>query len=297
MSADRVRYPPSVDREDVVTAAHAVGLGEWAEALAREARPSIRLVLGHDADGADDSRLGGIPALPAGYPWPTSHGAPQAFIGQIRLDALGDTAGFGLPADGMLSFFFDAEQRLWSPDPEHSGEWQVAWFPPGTPLELREPPAGLDPAARFDGRSLSAAREWTVPSLDTPEMDRIALPEAFGRGVEVASEGFEALQERLSASPGDPRHRMFGFADQIQSDVRWEAEVDTARVERGPAASVPYSYDTAVPAPDWQLLLQVDSDESLGMQWGDVGTLYFLVRPEVLQERTFERTWLVAQCY
>ena len=86
--------------------------------------------------------LAAIPALPAGHPWPTSQGEPQAFIGQIRLDSLGDTAAFGLPPDGTLSFFFDAQQRLWSPDPSHSGAWQVAWFPAGTPLELRSPPAG-----------------------------------------------------------------------------------------------------------------------------------------------------------
>ena len=33
------------------------------------------------------------------------------------------------------------------------------------------------------------------------------------------------------------------------------------------------------------------------MQWGDAGSLYFLVRPDALEKRTFDRTWLVAQCY
>ena len=152
-----------------------------------------------------------------------SQGEPQAFIGQIRLDSLGDTAAFGLPPDGTLSFFFDAQQRLWSPIPSHSGAWQVAWFPAGTPLELRSPPSDLDPEARFRSRSLTAAPEWTLPPWDSPEIDRVGLPEAFGQGRDIASDGLEDLQKRLAAAP-DPRHRMFGYPDQIQGDIRWEAE-------------------------------------------------------------------------
>jgi uncharacterized protein YwqG len=285
-----------MDRQEIVAAAHEVGLGEWADALAREACSSIRLIPGRDEGLPDDSRLGGMPALPAGHPWPMSHGEPQAFIGQIRIDTLGDTAHLGLPPDGILSFFFDAEQRLWSPDPSHSGGWQVSWFPAGTPVELRPPPPDLDPEARFRGRSLTAAREWTLPPWDSPEIDRVGLPEAFGQGRDVASDGYERLQQRLAVAP-DPRHRMFGFPDEIQGDVRWEAELDVARMERGPTADVSDAYDSAVPAPDWRLLLQVDSDESLGMQWGDAGSLYYLVKPEALDSRAFERTWLVAQCY
>ena len=62
-------------------------------------------------------------------------------------------------------------------------------------------------------------------------------------------------------------------------------------------ASVANAYDSAVPAPDWRLLLQVDSDERLGTQWGDAGSIYFLVRPDALERRAFERTWLIGQCY
>ena len=82
-------------------------------------------------------------------------------------------AGTGLPTAGMLSFFFDAEQRLWSPEPEHRGAWQVTWFEPGTPLEPRSAPADLDPEARIHARSVSPALEWTLPPWDSSEMDRI----------------------------------------------------------------------------------------------------------------------------
>jgi uncharacterized protein YwqG len=138
--------------------------------------------------------------------------------------------------------------------------------------------------------------EWTLPPWDSPEIDRVGLPEAFGRGRDIASDGLEALQARLAAAP-DPRHRMFGFPDQIQGDIRWEAELDTIRLAQGPDASVQDAFDAAVPAPDWRLLLQVDSDASVGTRWGDAGSIYYLVRPDALEQRAFGRTWLVAQCY
>jgi Domain of unknown function (DUF1963) len=272
-----------VDRQQVVSAARAVGLGEWAEALAREARPSIRLVPGHVDGHAFDSRLGGVPALPAGHAWPMSQGEPQSFIGQIRLDEIADAAGFGLPADGTLSFFFDAGQRPWSDDPVHRGAWQVTWFPPGTPLEIRPWPDGLDRAARFTGRAVTGVHEWTVPPWDSPEMDRVALPQAFGQGRDIASDGFEDLQDRLSATPGQPRHRMFGFPDQIAGDMRlWLDGVSGAE---------------DAPGPEWQLFLQVDSDEPLGTYWGDEGRIYYWITRDALAARAFDRTWLDLQCY
>ncbi len=49
-------------------------------------------------------------------------------------------------------------------------------------------------------------------------------------------------------------------------------------------------------AADWELLLQVDSDDRADMMWGDVGRLYFLMRSQDLESREFEKAWLVFQC-
>lgn len=51
-------------------------------------------------------------------------------------------------------------------------------------------------------------------------------------------------------------------------------------------------------AEDWQLLLQIDSDEeNLGAMWGDCGRVYFWIRQQDLQKRDFSNVWLVLQCY
>ena len=50
-------------------------------------------------------------------------------------------------------------------------------------------------------------------------------------------------------------------------------------------------------AVDWELLLQIDTDEEgPGWMWGDVGRLYFWLRSEDLVAQRFENAWLVLQC-
>jgi uncharacterized protein YwqG len=48
-------------------------------------------------------------------------------------------------------------------------------------------------------------------------------------------------------------------------------------------------------ASDWRLLLQVDSEERTGMYWGGSGRIYFLIRHRDLQDRRFEKVWLILQ--
>ncbi|MDQ1045061.1 DUF1963 domain-containing protein [Streptomyces sp. V4I2] len=46
----------------------------------------------------------------------------------------------------------------------------------------------------------------------------------------------------------------------------------------------------------WVLLAQFDSDSDAKMEWGDVGTLYWLIRPEDLAAHRFGQVRLTVQC-
>ena len=46
----------------------------------------------------------------------------------------------------------------------------------------------------------------------------------------------------------------------------------------------------------WNLLLQVDSNEDIGMMWGDCGRLYLWITDEDLAAKNFENSWLILQC-
>lgn len=282
-------------------AAETVGLSRWAEAIAREALPSLRLGVASRDDGPFGSRLGGDPAMPEDYPWPEWQGRPQSFVGQIRLTDLGGFGqDFGLPRDGLLSFFYDSEQSTWGFDPADRGSAEVAWFPATARLAIRSLPQNHDETARFAAKPINLAREWTLPPWPSPEMDRIGLQAAY-----MASTGnelgvlYDALDGLLAGgTPRAPRHRMFGHPDQIQNEMREECEFVTHGhyLGGGDGRDVPERRELEANARLWRLLLQVDSDESIGTMWGDVGRIYFWIREDALTTRAFDRTWLILQC-
>ncbi|MEV7401608.1 DUF1963 domain-containing protein [Streptomyces sp. NPDC091267] len=49
-------------------------------------------------------------------------------------------------------------------------------------------------------------------------------------------------------------------------------------------------------AAGWVLLAQLASDAAADMMWGDVGTLYWLIRPQDLRDRRFDRAMFTWQC-
>ena len=49
-------------------------------------------------------------------------------------------------------------------------------------------------------------------------------------------------------------------------------------------------------AADWELFMQVDSNDDLGMMWGDCGKLYLWIRAQDLAARNFGASWLILQC-
>lgn len=82
-------------RLDVETATD-VEIDEAIEASERSAMEKLPL-------GA--SRIGGLPDLPPGFPWPTSSGKKLPFIAQFQLSELPASEGIQLPRDGHLYFF------------------------------------------------------------------------------------------------------------------------------------------------------------------------------------------------
>ncbi len=43
--------------------------------------------------------------------------------------------------------------------------------------------------------------------------------------------------------------------------------------------------------------LQVDSDDTAEMMWGEVGVLCFYLREGDLRERRWDRAWMIFQCH
>ena len=99
------------------------------------------------------SKIGGKPAVPEDFEWPTYTGAicgeensekktrPLSFLAQIDLKEISALdKEHRLPEDGILSFFYDLETMTWGFDPEDKGSAQVFYFPKETALCVADIP-------------------------------------------------------------------------------------------------------------------------------------------------------------
>lgn len=267
------------------------GLSQKAASVQGLLKEAIRLtgtVTGPNTLSAGTSRLGGTPDLTDGFQWPIWHEKPMSFIAQIRL---GDISGFapasGLPKDGLISFFYDAAQETYGADPADKDGWRVFYFEGAAQLKPGVFPAALPEDARFNPLALTFSSVWTLPSSlkqgapDQPWTDQDQT-------------NFEALLQDFQGSDGHhvPQHQMFGWPEQIQDDMQLQSammssgitDINDPRTQAAQQARV-----------NWQLLLQVDSDDNAKMRWASYGMIDYWIETPMLKTRQFERTWLVLQ--
>jgi len=281
-----------VDKTSVQTELVNVGLPQLTRSIDLLSQPSVRLYTTSAEAAAlrvGASRIGGVPDLPAGVDWPTWKGRPLSFIAQIRLDEVHryDTNGL-LPPQGMLWFFYDASQQTFGDLPTDSGGWRVL-FMDGDLSKLQQisAPAQLPTESRFKACSIQFASEITLtqqPELEIPHLN----------WSETEQKQYEALLSTFPAADDHAKvhHRLLGFPDTIQDDMRMQCQFVSNGVTN---PDDPRAAALTKGAMDWQLLLQIDSDEQAGMRWGNSGMLYYWLKRTDLQARHFERAWLVLQ--
>jgi uncharacterized protein YwqG len=265
-----------------------IGLGRLATAIESRSQPSLRLITGRRGTEIV-GRLGGRPNLPKGIPWPTwLDEQPLSFIAQLDLAALPRIQGLPLPRSGSLFFFYDAVNLPWGFDPKDAGCAKVIYSRYRLPENgLRTPHRDLDEEARFKGVALAATAETSLPSKNDGLFDEFhATPQEF--------DAYLKLVDPLKR----PVYRIGGHADEIQGDVCLEAQLVSNGIYCGDGGGYARGRKRGISAgaSDWRLLLQVDSEERTGMDWGDSGRIYFLIRYGDLRRRRFDNVWLILQC-
>jgi uncharacterized protein YwqG len=265
------------------------------EAISRLARGAVALrPSGPEDKRLSMSRLGGLPALPTAVPWPKRNGRSLSFIAQIELSSQPKVAAQeGLPAEGLLLFFYDAEQSTWGFDPKDTGSFAVIYAPESTPAtDVAEWPDDLPEHAQYRACNLTSEETVALPPWDSVLVEDLGLDR----------EQLDAYQDVLEAASGEDawssRGLLGGYPDQIQGDMMVECALVAAGLYCGDSTAY---HDPRLPtfrkqARDWRLLLQVPSAESAGMMWGDVGCLYYWIREDDLRARRFERAWMILQC-
>lgn len=258
-------------------------------------RPGARLEV---AAGSDDvaGRLGGLPALPAASEWPLWEGhGPLSFVASIDCASLPLAAlDIDLPDAGTLLFFYfdgqldDGEALVLAEDRESWAGARVLYVAADEEVVERGTPAGVEsyPVVPLTARlGMTAAEPWhpqirDVFAAGAPLGNRYDHP--------VCSQEF---LDALWGFDGEVGHQIGGHAHSVQNPV--EIEIAEAVLDGKVSWDDPRLSDEAG---GWVLLAQFDSEDAAGMMWGDAGALYWLIRPEDLAERRFERAMFTWQC-
>jgi uncharacterized protein YwqG len=279
------------------------GFGDVAPVLHASALPCVGLSLSQitprDFDG---SKLGGDPALPISFEWPRYKGLPLDFLLQINLSEVArhDSSGL-LPSEGLLTFFYELEEQPWGYDPKNLSFFNVCYFREVDELTIAHRPEHRLKSPPLHEHGIDFWPGISVPTYGSRAWGRLAK-QIKKPGVEFDLAAFEKLSQaifRASApTPEGPQHKLGGHSNNVQNDMQLEAQLVTNGLYCGDPSGYrhPRRPELEKTCEDWKLLLQLDSDETAKLMWGDLGMLYFWVRRQDLEIRDFSKAWMTLQC-
>lgn len=241
------------------------------------------------------SKIGGLPDLPGDIDWfyNESTGTPMTFICQINFEEIKNyDIEQKLPEKGILYFFYDCSEdgMTWGFDPA-DGKGRKVYFYDGdlSTLERKTPPQNLDEyGVLFDSAELSFEQGLELPDIFS----------SYGQFLNLSEEEKDRYWDLLDETAEEPVNKFLGHSNNIQGAMELECELVTNGLYCG--NSTDYQSEKAKELEknfvNWNLLLQIDSNDEIDMMWGDCGRLYLWITEENLKNRNFEDTWLILQC-
>lgn len=285
-------------------------LGKYLNTLNPILRNTVRLyqnAADEDSIAIGQTKIGGRPDLPKEITWVTETNIVEttatkylifkskkqktitkslSFIGQINLSevSLFDRDNI-LPKTGFLYFFYSAEQEAWGFDYKDNNKFKVIyWDGDVTELTRTDFPTDLPKHSCYDVCSVNIKSEVSLPS--------------YGNEIYSSFTGDEEYTFWENVYNDDNINKLLGYSDNIQDEMELECELVTNGIYCGDSSGY---YDSRVKAlesnaKDWQLLLQIDSNEENKMMWGDGGRLYFWIKRDDLVNKRFDKSWFILQC-
>lgn len=208
-----------------------------------------------------------------------------------------------MPRSGLLSVFYDMAEQPWGYDPTDACALALVWSEDGAPMQRRQQPEALQ--AMDDEWQIKPAA-CTLHACQTPlpmesaQWSALQLELTEEQGDDFVEWWFDEAENGASNDGEDACcHRISGWPTPVQGDMQTECALVAAGHYCGSGQSYqdPALQSVRDSAGDWLLLLQLGTDEKLGMNWGDDGQLYIWIRREDLRARRFDQARLVLQCH
>jgi hypothetical protein len=221
------------------------------------------------------SRLAGSPDVLPGFAWPMYGEEPMALLAQLNLAELAEHAPAGvLPEQGWLTLFRAVESGDRGDQAADGASFALRYHTGPSEELVRTPPPVALPAAAAAFAPCSLRFE---PGVALPDWRDLRWPE--GLDLQQRLEDWYELRLRVAGlePPGGTLHHLLGHPQLVAGDPRNQA------AQRGGGEPG-----------EWNLLLQLESDEpGPNWVWGELGTLYLMIRDEDLDAGRFEGAWLV----
>ena len=230
------------------------------------------------------SKVGGKPYLPIDHEYPLDqNGKPMEFLAQINFDEIEDVLE-DYPKTGLLQFFIALDEWDWGLNFDNPLESYIkVIYHETTTKDIQTEFDFLD-KPREDGESpigkdehrmvFSYAKEvlpWSDYRYANVEENIYKPYIEFDKLNKDRAEELENMYCDTFESTG---HKIGGYAHFTQTDPRVYENKDYT-----------------------ELLLQIDSDDSADICWGDVGVANFFIRKEDLKNRDFSNILYNWDCY
>jgi uncharacterized protein YwqG len=262
-------------------------LEPYRKALQASVRPFVRITGRLGPTKPWESKFGGKPYLPRGQKVPVdTKGRPMRLLAQVNFSEVPDVGLF--PRSGILEFFLSSPSEFSNSDdlygadfhrPTVQRNFRILYFPSVVQdhsrlaQDIPAAGAGTDLFPLEREARLSFSVELAPVSLSDHRAAAVLPPGGwsfFDRFGARADEVGRAYDERF---PGNG-HKMGGYAFFTQEDPRTGKHA---------------GYDV--------LLLQIDTDDALGIMWGDGGVANFFIREKDLRAASFTDVLYNWDCY
>jgi hypothetical protein len=186
----------------------------------------------------------------------------------------------GLPKTGLLQFFAPPNVFEEGLSMRYGGAF-VAYLEARTATSVAEPPG-----SQFTGVSFELVPWLTIPHNQSYDYELLNFDED-------EADSYDDLYSKVSGDGFGRRSLFLGHPDLLQSDLGREAEIIFREIPYDASA---FDIVQRADGVGWRLLLQLGSELEAGMEWGDVGCLYFMVREQDLIRRDWSKVVCIGAC-